>query len=157
MNIKFHSPVLITSDINKLKSFYEDVLNQEVEFDFGTCISFKCGLSLWQLNGEHLISQNLGYTHHADGNKNLELSFETEAFNETITSLKKHTPKLLHDVHVEPWGQQTIRFYDPEDNLIEIGETIPAFVKRLYDEGMNIDQVVEKTGVEKKLVEEYVQ
>lgn len=156
MNIKFHSPVLITKDIKKLKQFYEEVLKQSVELDFGTCITFQCGLSIWQLNKDQLIAQKLDYTHHKDGNKNLELTFETDSFDETIRALKENKPKLLHDVNIEAWGQRTIRFFDPESNLIEIGETIPSFVKRLHSEGLNIEQLTEKTGVPKHLVEEYV-
>lgn len=32
--------------------------------------------------------------------------------------------KLLHDLHDEPWGQRTIRFFDPDDHLIEAGESL---------------------------------
>lgn len=156
MKINFHSPVLITDNISKLQAFYEGVLNLPIELNFGTCIILKCGLSLWQLNEEQLISKKLGYTHHTDGNKNLELSFETDNFDEAVAGLKKHSPTLLHDVNVESWGQQTIRFFDPENNLIEIGETIPCFVKRLYSEGLTIEQVAEKTSVPKDLVREYI-
>ena len=47
----------------------------------------------------------------------------------------------------ETWGQLTIRFYDPENNLIEIGETIPCFVKRFYNQGMTIEEVSQRTLV----------
>jgi transposase len=32
--------------------------------------------------------------------------------------------------------KKTMRFYDPENNLIEIGETISCFVKRFKNQGM---------------------
>jgi len=156
MNLTFHSPVLITKDLEILRNFYEKVLQLEVELDFGACIIFKDGFSLWQLNEDLQIAKKLGYTHHQQGNKNLELSFETENFNDVLTTLEVHAPKLLHETHEEDWGQRTIRFFDPEDNLIEIGESIPAFVRRLHAEGLNIDDVAEKTGVPKELVLQYL-
>jgi hypothetical protein len=55
--------------------------------------------------------------------------------------------QLLHELHVEPWGQQTIRFYDPDNHLIEIGESMKQFVRRFYDNGLSIEEVSKKTSV----------
>ena len=157
MNLKFQSSVLITTNFERLKDFYVNVLGQSVELDFGACISLKCGISIWQLSENHKITQHLGRQYHSDGNKNLELYFEADEFETTIQSIKKHKPTLLHNVTEETWGQKTMRFYDPDNNLIEVGETIPCFIKRMYSEGMNVDEIVEKTSVPKNLVEEYIE
>ena len=45
-----------------------------------------------------------------------------------------------------------MRFYDPEDNLIEIGETIPCFVKRFKNQGMTESEVSERTSVPLEMV-----
>ncbi len=157
MNIKFHSTVIIADDFELMKSFYQDVLHQEIEFDFGNCIGFKNGLSLWKLKEEYTISQKLGCTFHPNGNKNLEICFDTDDFELVIENLKSHSLNYLHEVNEELWGQQTIRFYDPENNLIEIGETIHCFVKRFYKQGMTIEEVSKRTSVPIQMVEKICQ
>ena len=54
---------------------------------------------------------------------------------------------FLHDTRLESWGQYTVRFFDPDGNLVEVGESIPCFVKRLYQEGLSIEDVAAKTSV----------
>ena len=54
---------------------------------------------------------------------------------------------LLHDLLEEPWGQRTIRFYDPDNNLIEVGETLETFIRRYYDSGLSLQEVSERTTV----------
>ena len=50
MEIKFHSTVILTDDFDKMKTFYQEVLQQEIDIDFGNCIGFKNGISLWEIN-----------------------------------------------------------------------------------------------------------
>ena len=147
----------MTEDFDKMKKFYHEILKQEIELDFGNCISFKNGLSIWKLNKDFTISQKLGRTYDKSGNKNLEICFETDTFDEVTTELRKMDLIYLHEVIEEFWGQRTIRFYDPENNLVEIGETIPCFVKRFYKQGMTIEEVAQRTSVPINLVQKYVE
>ncbi len=147
MKITLSSTVIITEDLEKMRSFYQDILHQEIEVDFGNCIGFKNGLSLWKLKEEYPIAQKLGRTFDPSGNNNIEICFETDDFALVFETLKKQKINYLHEVAEEVWGQQTIRFYDPENNLIEVGETIPCFVKRFYNQGMSIEEVSKKTSV----------
>lgn len=147
MNIKYHSTVIITDDFDKMKSFYQNVLLQEIEYDFGNCIGFKNSLSLWKLTEDYPIAKMLGRTFDNSGNKNLEICFETDEFEKVIKQLKKTELKYLHEVTIEAWGQKTVRFYDPENNIVEVGESIPCFVKRFYNSGMTIEEVSKRTSV----------
>lgn len=147
MNLKLSSTVIICQDLDTMKSFYHEVLQQEIEVDFGNCIAFKSKISLWQLTEEYPIAQKLGRTFSEHRNNNLEICFETEEFDEIVENLKKLDINYLHEVEEETWGQQTIRFYDPENNLIEIGETIPCFVKRFYSQGLILEEVAKRTSV----------
>lgn len=154
MNISFQSTVIITSDFDTMKSFYRDVLMQEIALDFGTCVGFKNGLSLWQLQETYPIAQKLGRNFDKAGNKNMELCFETDDFDEVVQKLKSYTITFLHEVVEEAWGQRTIRFYDPENNLVEVGETIPCFVKRFHKQGMTVEEVSKRTSVPVEMVVE---
>lgn len=147
----------MTEDFEKMKSFYKEVLQQEIEYDFGNCIGFRNGLSLWKLKEEYPITMKLGRTFDKSGNKNLEICFETDDFEIVVENLKKHQLKYLHEEIEELWGQQTVRFYDPEENLVEVGETIPCFVRRFYNQGMTIEEVSKRTSVSTKLIAQICQ
>ena len=54
--MKFHSSVIFVNDIEKSKDFYVRLLNQEIEHDFGKNVILKNGLSLWEINPEHVIN-----------------------------------------------------------------------------------------------------
>lgn len=157
MEIKFHSTVIMTEEFELMKSFYQDILQQKIEFDFGNCIGFENGLSLWKLKEEYPISKKLGRTFDKSGNNNLEICFETDDFESVVESLKKHKLIYLHNETEELWGQQTIRFYDPENNLIEIGETIPCFVKRFKRQGLSNEEVSKRTSVPLEMVKKICQ
>jgi catechol 2,3-dioxygenase-like lactoylglutathione lyase family enzyme len=152
MQIKFHSTVILCHDFDKMKAFYQEVLQQEIDLDFGNCIGFKNGISLWKLTEDYPIAKRLGRTYDLSGNKNLEICFETDEYERVVAGLKKLNLKYLHETEEESWGQKTIRFYDPENNLIEIGETIPCFVKRFKNQGMTETEVSERTSVPLEMV-----
>ena len=147
MHIKFHSSVIITRDIELMKQFYTDVLCQEVAMDFGGCIVFKSGFSLWKLDEAHTIAKKSGSRFHESGNKNLELCFETDDFENVVRFLEEKQLKYLHKVHEENWGQQTLRFYDPENNLVEVGESLDCFIKRFYAAGIDAEAISKRTSV----------
>lgn len=156
MNIHFQSTVIITRDFEKMKDFYQNILEQKIALDFGNCITFDCGLTLWKLLPTYPLVQKIGSCYHESGNKNLELCFETESFEEVCKAIKSQNVKELHDVTEENWGQMTYRFYDPENNLIEIGETIPCFVKRFFKQGMTVEEIFNKTSVSKEMIAQIV-
>lgn len=156
MKIQFHSTVIITRNFDRMKDFYAKILQQKIKLDFGECISFDCGLSIWKLNEQLTAAKQLGYTYHHYGNKNMELCFETDHFEEIAEEISEHNVNYLHKITEEPWGQKTIRFFDPENNLVELGESIPCFVKRFYNDGMSIEEVSEKTSVPQEMVKEII-
>lgn len=156
MSIRFHSSVLLTNDIKRLSAFYMEVLGQAVQHDFGACIVLQCGLSLWQPSDELTIAAKLGYCCHPSGNKNLELCFETETFTSDVERIKASDATFLHDVVEEPWGQQAVRFFDPDGNLVELGESIPTFVRRHHAAGLSPEAVAERTGVPLEAVLQYL-
>ncbi|MHC1776606.1 MAG: VOC family protein [Lentimicrobium sp.] len=157
MEIIFHSTVIITEEFEQMKLFYYEILQQKIEFDFGNCIGFKNGLSLWKLKEEYPISIKLGRTFDKSGNKNLEICFETDDFESVVENLKKYRLNYLHEETEELWGQKTIRFYDPENNLVEIGETIPCFVKRFRNQGLSLAEVSKRTSVPIEIVSDICQ
>ncbi len=156
MQIKFHSPVLLSKEIKKMKHFYHKILNQAIEFDLGNCIIFTCGLTIWKLQPDYPLTKHLKYDYHGNGNKNLELCFETDEFEKVVEELKQVELNLIHDVNEEKWGQLTLRFFDPENNIVEIGETMPCFVRRMYKDGLSPEEISEKTSLPLEKIKEYL-
>ncbi len=156
MDLQFDSSVIFCSDLKLQREFYETFLNQEVEMDLGLCLIFKSHFSLWQLTEEFPISRELGYTYEHIGNRNLEMCFKTDNFEDAVEKVLLSELRILHNVEEEQWGQYTIRFYDPEGNLVEIGESMSCYIKRMHNSGMDEKKIVEKTGLKTEIVTEFL-
>jgi catechol 2,3-dioxygenase-like lactoylglutathione lyase family enzyme len=146
MKMTFNSSVVFVKDIAQSKKFYQTLLKQEIEHDFVMSVIFRNGLSLWQISPEHPVYQS-NKTKAPNGKNKFELYFETDDINESDRLIKEYDVPLIHDVIEEAWGQRTIRFYDPDENIIEIGEALEIFIKRLYKSGLSEAQINEKTAV----------
>jgi len=154
MSIKFHSSVLFVKNINISKHFYCNILNQEIVTDFGNNVSLKGGLSLWQIPEWHSLNEN--FYSNKNSNNALEIYFETENINQIIDIISNENISIHHNIIEESWGQKTIRVYDPDMNLIEIGESLKTFIKRMFDEGLTIEQISKKSGVPNNLITEFI-
>ena len=67
-----------------------------------------------------------------------ELCFETEEFDKFFQKLKSNNVRFLHEINTEIWGQRTIRFYDNDGHLIEVGEAFPTKMQeRILTENRN--------------------
>ena len=155
MDIQFHSTVLITRRLEEMKSFYTGLLGQRVHFDFGNCVTFECALTLWEPREDYVLSKALGAEKLHSGSGGMEVCFETDDFDTEATRIRAGA-SLLHDVAEETWGQRTLRFYDPDGNLVELGESMPCFCRRLSASGLSPAEVAEKTGIRLETVEVYL-
>ena len=145
MNLKFHSSVLFIKDIEVSKHFYCDTLKLEIDTDFGNNVSLKNGLSLWQMPEWHTLNKE--FYNKENKNKALELYFETDNIEQIVELIISKEISQYHELTEEKWGQKTIRIFDPDNNLIEIGEKLEVFIKRMNTEGLTIEQINKKSGV----------
>ena len=151
--MKFHSAVIIVKDIERTKKFYCDLMDQTIKYDFGKNVTFESGFAIWELRDENIIKRKLNTLE--CGNP-LELYFEDENIEVIYKKLKEKNVKFLHDIQEEPWGQRTVRFFDPDGHLLEVGEPLHTFVRNLYKQDMTIDQIVEKSGISIEHVKEFL-
>jgi catechol 2,3-dioxygenase-like lactoylglutathione lyase family enzyme len=133
MDLKNCSTALFVENINRSKKFYTEILGLEINLDFGKNLIYKSGFAIWEIQHDHIIPAKLG----ADNLKNksahrFELYFETENITEVFNTLKNNNVRFLHGIHEEQWGQQTIRFFDPDKHLIEVGESMRQFIDRFH-------------------------
>lgn len=142
--IPYTSAVLLTRQYDRMVDFYRNMLDQQVRYGFDGCIQFESGLSIWRVREDHPAFTAL--KNKGDGNDALEICFETENMDAQASRIAEAGVTLVHDVIEESWGQRTLRFFDPDGNLVELGESVPAFCKRMHLSGMSVEDIGKKDG-----------
>jgi catechol 2,3-dioxygenase-like lactoylglutathione lyase family enzyme len=148
MDLKNCSTALFVKDIEDSKKFYSEILGLSIQLDFGKNVIYSCGFAIWEIQNSHIIPSVLGVNNISNSRINrFELYFETETLPQDYEHLKKNNIPFLNEIHEEPWGQRTIRFFDPDKHLIEIGESMKQFITRFHNLGMTIEEIYKKTSV----------
>ena len=141
--MKFSCSVIAVKDIEISKKFYEIVLNQKIISDFGINVTFEGDFALQQGYSEMIgIPKN----EVKQKSNNFEMYFEEENFDDFLEKLKDIKEiNYVHDVKKHEWGQRVVRFYDPDEHIIEVGETMENVAKQFFNEGLSIEEISEKT------------
>lgn len=143
--MKYEGVCIAVKDINLSKKFYQEIFGLEVLQDYGINISFG-GLSLQQefdwLTG--VPKESIAEKPH-----NMELYFEEDDFDCFIAKLgQRNDIKYIGDgIKEAGWGQRSIRFYDLDGHMIEVGENIKMVVKRFLDSGMTMEETSKRMDV----------
>lgn len=149
----YNSSVIFVRDIEIAKSFYTGLLGCTIEHDFGKNVIFHNGLAIWQIQDDHTIARQLITS---DGSNRFELYFETESLDKDHKLLTEVGVKFLHEIKEEAWGQRTIRFFDPDNHLVEIGDTMRTFVLRLFKQGLTTSQISDKSGINIEIIKSII-
>ncbi|MEM1483625.1 VOC family protein [Oscillospiraceae bacterium PP1C4] len=140
--MKYCGTLLAVSDMAKAKQFYETVLEQKVLLDLGVHVSFDGGVSLQEKYSE-LVGVDLPL--HPQAN-NFELYFEVEDIEHWNTKLRAIDGiEFIHDAKEYPWGQRSMRFYDFDKHIVEIGESMVSVVKKFLEQGLSVEEAAERT------------
>mgnify|MGYP006296904291 FL=1 len=140
----YHSTVFLVTNIEKSKKFYIDVLGQKIENDFGRCVEFTDGFSIWDRSYAHKI-MGINEVHSSTNRKDAELYFEINNLDLFFEKLKRKKIVFVHQIIEQPWGQRCLRIYDPDNHIIELAEPMNVVVERLYDQGLTHDQIIKKS------------
>ncbi len=151
--LKFIGPLIVVEDMPLARRFYEQLLEQKVQFDFGENVSFEGNLAL------HLrphFQRLLGETPPPVVRKaqNGELYFETDDLERFQQRLQQADVEFIHPIQEQPWAQRVMRVYDPDGHIVEIAETMPAVAQRLHGQGLPVDRICEKTGLPRDYIED---
>ena len=149
---KFICPLITVADMNASRNFYENILGQTVESDYGRNVSFG-GFAIHLQSHFKMLIDNKKVV--AGGN-NFELYFEYDDVEQICKKLKAENVEFVHELREQPWKQQVIRFYDPDKNIIEIGESMEHLVSRLYQQNYSVDEISEMTGLDKEFIEKKI-
>lgn len=154
MEIKLVSSVLFVKDIQASRHFYETVLAQKVLMDHGPNVGFEGGFAIWQTDHAH---QMIFGTLQEKGKDNSELYFETNTLDDFLNTLNDQAVKFIHPIREQPWGQRVVRFYDLDDNIIEVGEPMPAVIIRYAQQGLTAEQIAAKTSMPLEIVKQILE
>lgn len=150
--MKYQCPVIAVRDIERAKAFYQYILGQEVELDLGKNVSFRDGLALQEdfawLTGVPADSV-------LDRPHNMELYFETEAFDAFLERLAAHPEvRQVHPPKRYPWRQRVVRLYDPDGHMVEVGESMEYLARVYVAQGYTVEQTAELIQHPVKFVED---
>lgn len=144
--MKFKCALYVVNNIEKSRKFYEELLNQKVKYDFGENITFEGDFSIQELSSFANMT-TIDPSVITKKSNNAELYFETMNIDEQIKKLETSEYKIefIHKMIQHPWGQRVIRFYDLDQHIIEIGESMETVVLRFIDSGCSIAETVKLT------------
>lgn len=137
--------VLIVKDTDISKRFYQDVIGVTIQVDLGAYVMFKENFSLlqeetWlQFNGK----KDLTITYHHNSG---ELYFEEDMLDAFAGKLLQRADiQVLTPIKEYEWGQRSMKFYDPDGHVFEVGESMEMVVKRFLRSGMSVEETVQKS------------
>lgn len=153
--MRFICPLIVVNNIRISRDFYENVLNQKVQFDFGENVSFEGGFAIHlKSHFSDLISKNENNI--LEKSNNFELYFEEENLDVFLQKLEEiGSVEYIHGLKEQPWGQRVIRFYDPDKHIVEVGEPMESVVKRFLDKGLSIEETSKRTLMPEEFVRQY--
>lgn len=152
--MELKNPMLVVADMDKTVEFYKRVLGLQVVTDFGANKTLTGGLALQTLE---TYKEFIGTNDISFGGNNFEIYFEEDDFDKFAENLGKCRVQYVHPVKEHSWGQRVVRFYDPDRNIIEVGENLKAVCKRFIDSGMVPEQVAERMDVPMEYINECMQ
>ena len=145
--MKYICTLIAVQNMEKSKQFYHDVLGLEVVADFGANAVLTGGLALQTIDTWIEFIQNP-----ADGivlkNNACELYFETDdmaSFIEKLAGIKDI--EYVHPILEHSWGQRVVRFYDPDNHIIEVGEDMDMVIRRFIGSGLSVEETAARMDV----------
>ena len=142
--MKYKGTLIAVSDMDKSKQFYHDVLGVRVLDDFGTNVVLEGGVFLQTLETwkGFIRKEQVDLPNYAS-----ELYFEESNMDAFLEHLKSFDISYIHEPLVHSWGQRAVRFYDPDQHIIEVAEEIVMVVKRFIDDGLSVEQTAARMDV----------
>jgi catechol 2,3-dioxygenase-like lactoylglutathione lyase family enzyme len=150
--LKYICPLIVVDDIEVSRSFYENVLNQKVKFDFGENVIFEGDFAIHlKSHFSDLIAAEPNSI--IQRSNNSELYFEEDDLESLLARLKTiDSIEYLHEIKEQPWGQRVIRFYDPDMHIIEVGESLESVARRFLRQGLSIAETARRISMPEEFV-----
>jgi catechol 2,3-dioxygenase-like lactoylglutathione lyase family enzyme len=129
LSINYQSAVLLVSNIQAARAFYEGLLDLQVGLDLGANVGYETGLALWERKHAESIIHGEARPETQPQNPTrpaFELYWEAKDVQTLWNRLSDAGVEAVHGVREQPWGQLVCRVYDPDHNIVEFGEPMEA-------------------------------
>ena len=135
--MKFICSLIVVEDVAKARHLYETVLKQKVVADFGENVAFQ-GFALHKRDHYKTLINDKPIV---PGSNAFELYFEEDDLETLAGELKAGGFAFVHDLREQPWKQKVLRFYDYDQNIIEVGERLEHTAYRLSRDGYSLEDI----------------
>lgn len=117
--MRLRNVLIVVKDIEKSKKYYHDLFGLDMLLDNDGNMILSEGLVL---QDEAIWKEFIGREVVRRSNA-CELYFEEPDMEAFVEKLEKLYPDTVYvnRLMTHSWGQQVVRFYDPDGNLIEVG------------------------------------
>lgn len=114
--------ILLVRDIKKSDEFYRNIFGLEVLHNWEVMMVYKNRLAIHQIDKiqPEEFAQSIKINDHNNVIVYIELDIN-ERLEDILNLLKDNSIKIIHGIYALPW-QRIIRCYDPDGNIVEIGE-----------------------------------
>ena len=142
--MKFSNPLIVVTDLDRSKAFYQEVLGLSVVLDFGANVTLEGGICLQTLESwqDFIGPREITFSPNSS-----ELYFVEEEFDGFLQTLSRFEIRYVHPLKEHRWGQRVVRFYDPDGHVIEVGESLAAVCRRFLAQGMTHEEVALRMDV----------
>ncbi|MCD4687308.1 MAG: VOC family protein [Anaerolineae bacterium] len=146
MTLKYQCAVVFVKDLAAARRFYEELLEMQVEADFGANVGYVGGLAIWEVGSAYqMIHGRTAEDVPALGRDNLELFFETDDLDAAWERLHAAGVTVIKPVREQPWGQRVLHIADPDGHVVEIAEPMAAVVRRMVGAGLTDEAISVRT------------
>ena len=117
--MKLKNVLIVVKDMKKSIAFYKELFGLEVILDNDGNVIMTEGLVLQDIRyWEEFLGRGC-----IPRNNMSELYFEEKNIEEFVKKLESYREPVeyVNTLMTHSWGQQVVRFYDPDGNLIEVG------------------------------------
>ena len=150
--MKLEGALLVVKDMDVSRRFYQEVLFRTPLLDLQAYIVFEGFFLLTESQWAEFLDKPAPPFQYA--NNVCQLAFEDDDIDAFMEHLRKFPEiKVLNPLKEYVWGQRSIRFYDPDEHIIEVGESMKVVVKRFLASGMTIEETMEKSMFPREFVE----
>jgi catechol 2,3-dioxygenase-like lactoylglutathione lyase family enzyme len=148
MAISFQSAVIFVEDIQRSRRFYEGLLGQKVEMDFGPSVEYQGGFALWEVGHAYpIIFDDQPDDRSVPQRAGWGLAFNADDLNAVWSAMQQTDVPIIHPPREQPWGPRVFRVYDPDGSIVTVAEPMPAVIQRWVSEGLPIEAIAERTGM----------
>jgi catechol 2,3-dioxygenase-like lactoylglutathione lyase family enzyme len=121
MDIRLHTAIIFTRDIEASKAFYHGLLGIGIVQDSDSFVLLEGNLGLHKADVFYGYLEK-PYNGEAMGRDNLDLYFTTDELEAAEQKLRNAGVTFIHGIKKFPWGETLFRVYDPDRHIVEIGD-----------------------------------